>query len=500
MKPLSPPLPKTHIAANSSRFDPPMIPQSSSEIRLPWFTKASAPADRRINVVDALFESRMTDAEIKLLNNDFSPSQHRRMSSTTAVAAANVSTSRNDLPSPNLSLSDASNVLRLERQQNRSRYPRPGPIHTSDAPTSHTKVSLATSKTTSRMPSPGSGDDWDFNLRLVHFAEPAPYWVGRYMTITGRLRQEEMNGPPPTRRCSSGFHEHVPEASDDQRMKTALKELRSCCRTSLALQSFESFENSLKRGMSVPSSPQNAAAEAPAGLHRQAALPSPVESVTSNTCSVIATPSKVEHSFPNIWSRLALPKSKTTGNLLANQSESLLSLSSPMSSLVRPGEWMSPHHGRRLSRPSASGSKNDLLKDVREFVKTPVKIIHQRFSATPRTLSYSSDASTKADTRKLSNSRTMPQLGPSTVTNSTAKRVRHEMAKTPPMVVELLDEDTLFKSRRQSARKSNGELVKGVLDASLKQVKLMGKLVGEGVSWMGSQEDLDINVIATRAR
>ncbi|RMZ84475.1 hypothetical protein DV738_g728, partial [Chaetothyriales sp. CBS 135597] len=305
MKPLSPPVPKSHLASRAGCFGPSSIPQSPSETCLPWSGKAPARADRHINVVDALLESRMTEAEIKRLSLDSSHRQHKRMSSSTmAMAATSPSTRKSS------SFSDNINTPRPE---------------------------------------------------AVHFAEPGPYWAGRYMTITGRLRQEGMNDNADMPLRPSGSQERLSSRSDDQRMKRALSELRSCCRTSPALQSFELFEKSLKKSLSVPSG-------------------------------------------------------------------------------------------------------------------------------------------TKVEAKKLSNSMTMPQIAPVTAAGSTAKRVQCERAKTPPTVVRVLDDEALNKNRRRSARKSNGDLVKGVLDASLKQVRLMGKLVGDGVSWMGSQEDLDIKVFATHAK
>ncbi|RMD42392.1 hypothetical protein DV735_g2715, partial [Chaetothyriales sp. CBS 134920] len=434
MKPLSPPLPKSQAASQSACFGPSIIPQSSSETRLPWSGHASTRADRQIHVVDALLESRMTEAEIRRLNQESSARKHKRMSSTIAMAATSPA-------SRSTSFSDN-----------------------------------------------------------VHFAEPGPYWAGRYMSITGRLRQEGMNDNLETPPGSSRSHERASSGSDDQRMKQALSELRSCCRTSLALQSFELFEKSLKKSLAAGPASQNAV-KTRAGVDRQPALSSATENGPLNPSSALTTPTKVEHAFPNILSRLTLPKSKTTGNLGAVQSASTLSLAAPMASLTGATEPVSPQHGRRPSGPSvAAENKNALLRDVREFVKTPVKMIHQRFSAVPRTPSYGSEVSTKAEARKLSNSMTMPQIGPSTSANQPANRAQCERVKTPPTVVKLFDEEALIKNRRRSTRKSNSDLVKGVLDASLKQVRLMGKLVGEGVSWMGSQEDLDIKVIATRAK
>ena len=349
-----------------------------------------------------------------------------------------------------------------------------------------------------------------------------------------------MNAPVPTSPSSTGSSDRAFESSEMCRMNMALAELQSHCRTTQALQSLEAFETNLKKILGIRSPTHTSAVDSTASLdsedemrflraqkRKQQARSSLQQSQTTKLASTLLTPTKLEPPLPNIWSRLALPKSKTTSNLLSLQSSFTSRLPTPVSRQPKPGEWLSTQHARRTSRSrGTSERKSDVLRDVREFVKTPAKIVHQRMSSTPRTPSYGSNVDKSAG-RMLASSKTMPHLRKASTTtpvirNPPVARLKEfdkltenltcaaletgrppplaPRVKTPGIVVKMMDGEKVLKSRRRSQRKSSGEIIKGVFDAGVKQVKQMGKRVGGSMSWVGSQEDLSINVLVADGR
>ena len=357
------------------------------------------------------------------------------------------------------------------------------------------------------------------------------------MTICNRLRTEEMHAPVPASPSSAGSSDAAYESADIHRMNVAVTELRSCCQTNQALQSFEIFETQLKKSLGIPSPTKSSAIDGTADMasedemrmlrvqrRRQQIRPCQQRSTPKHEPAML-TPTKLEHPLPNIWSRLALPKSKTTSNLLTLQSPSRLP--TPQPSHPKPGEWLSPHATSRATGPQeAPERRNEVLKDIRQFVKTPVKVVQQRMSA-PRNPSYSSNVNNTSGGKTLTSSKTMPHLRKASTTTADTRtplvsrmggfdKVSENLTcaafetgrpppplprdKTPGSAVKLVDGEKILKSRRRSERKSSGEIIKGVLDAGMKQVKQMGKKVGGSMSWVGSQEDLSINVLATGSR
>ena len=340
---------------------------------------------------------------------------------------------------------------------------------------------------------------------------------------------------------SAGSSDRVFETPDVRRMNTALKELRSCCRTTPALQSLETFETKLKENLGLSPSVGTSTVDGTADLHsedgmsllttqkrRQQAFSSPQQIRKTKHVSRPLSPTKVEPPLPNIWSRLALPKSKTTSNLLNLQSSSTLRLPTPVSHQPKPGEWLSPQHARRTSRARpTSERRSEVLKDVRQFVKTPARMVQRRMSSIPRAPSPGSNISNQPQTKTLGSSKTMPHLRKATTTTPIAKLPQvaslgefdkaaedltcvavetgrpsppRPRVRTSATMTRTINDEKVLRSRRRSQRKSSGEIIKGVFDAGLKQVKQMGKRVGGSMSWAGSQEDLSINTLATGTR
>ena len=360
------------------------------------------------------------------------------------------------------------------------------------------------------------------------------------MTICSRLRTEEMAAAGSGSPSSVGSSDSAFESFEMRRMNTALAELGSCCRTTLALQSFEVFEAQLKNKSCIPARANPSSVDGTTDVdsemgltmrrvqrRRVQAYSSPQQMQVAKDGLRLLTPTKPEPPLPNIWSRLALPKSKTTSNLLSLQSASAPRLPTPTALRPKPGEWLSPYHARRVSgHPPTPERKSEIMKDVRHLVRTPARIVQQRMSAS-RTPAYGSNVSSSSEVRRLTSSKTMPHLRKPSSTTPITKPLPVAMlkefdkvsdslscasletgcppppprrAKSPEAATKMVNGGKVLKSRRRSERKSSGEMIKGVFDAGMKQMKQMGKRVGGSMSWVGSQEDLTINVLASGAR
>ena len=94
--------------------------------------------------------------------------------------------------------------------------------------------------------------DPDF-VRQVYFHQEMPYWTGRFSSICDHFRTADVHLVASS--CRSAVAslnsqtrldtEECFEMTEHRRMKYALKELRSYCRTSAAIRSFEEFETQL---------------------------------------------------------------------------------------------------------------------------------------------------------------------------------------------------------------------------------------------------------------
>ena len=117
------------------------------------------------------------------------------------------------------------------------------------------------------------GDEWEVNVKLVanylcqiphtlsnsdlvlqvHFYQGLPYWTGRFSSICDRLKTADVHLLSSTchrapKSLSVGKQPEMEvnyEEAERRRMKDALKELKSYCRTSAAIDSFDDFETQL---------------------------------------------------------------------------------------------------------------------------------------------------------------------------------------------------------------------------------------------------------------
>ncbi|ETN45369.1 uncharacterized protein HMPREF1541_09200 [Cyphellophora europaea CBS 101466] len=325
LRPIGPPLPHSYSTGSIPCFsDAATTPSPQKGPPVPRLTVPSS-EDLEVSVADAIRESRMTNNEIELLK------QVQR------EVVANQNRLRAKYSSPRYTSNERAND---NTHNDRTDCPAREPgavspkIDTSLAKTEAgelvSKVQATTSKT-----SDGAADDRTFNPKHVYFEQDAAYWTGRYMTICDRLRGESLQfslrskSLSPTSSEGSSLESY--ESQDRKRMRTALFELRSFCKTEKARDSFAVFEKKLTQGCArsdIPSSTssqsltepsdQVAIMQASARVRRNLAR-SHASGKDSYMTSTSETASfqwpKADVAMPNIFGRLALAKSKTTGNM-----------------------------------------------------------------------------------------------------------------------------------------------------------------------------------------
>lgn len=457
MKPIDPPLPpgpSPNLSCLTS-----MISTSSPAKARP--ESLSRTPGNQVDVIRALHESRMTDEEIVALNqvrreaeaneeylrHSFRIKHYDIKASTKLTTPSTAFTKKYVDYASNVSSDNLEKGLQHHGGNIMQVRTRPLTINTQLANSYTSSTALATFKTIDSVISSSPEDEWETNIKLVcsqslhphvlthqvHFSEAPAYWAGRYMTICNRLRTEEMNAPGSSSPSSSYSSDRSIDSSDIRRMRKAFSELRACCRTTQALQSLEAFETQLRKNLNVPPTPKSAAIDGTNDLDTEEEAKVRVahkrrrEQVSSSPTQTKAplVSTKLEQPLPNIWSRLALPKSKTTNNLLGTYSESDSRLP-PATQRPQPGDWMSPHHARRASRPDRSLLDTKTESQMRQLLKTSVKSIQQRLSA-PRLPSYgsrvSSNGSAKSENKTLAASKTMPHLRKASTTTAQVKPI-----------------------------------------------------------------------------
>ena len=387
------------------------------------------------------------------------------------------------------------------------------------------------------------------------------------MSISDRLRTVNMRAAmtaSPSSMSSQDTEGGCSESSDARRMNAALEELRSYCRTEAALKSFEAFEAQLRKKTNTPARPiraqtvdtgsdfsdEDADRILRARLKTQHALQSRLTPVTAKRVSRIPTPVTLEPPLPNIFSRLTLTKSKTTGNLATLSTFGFPSLSASKVSLPPTSHSLGAkateftQHVRRKSGLSTTQNANmDALKEREQKVKQRAAEAQRRTST--RTTSIGStnssgsalymEANNSKPTKKshLRQSSTTTSLPHVCCNESYVKVSRdvhiaegmsvgaveagHHYRPPPPpeplgspdvemtqkgirsewnAEVKMLGAEKVIrsKSRWRPERRSSGEVVKSFFDAGMSQVKKMGKRVGGSMSWAGSAEDLNVMV------
>lgn len=317
-------------------------------------------------------------------------------------------------------------------------------------------------------------------------------------------------------------------------MLTALCELRSCCRTEKARHSFEIFEQTLKQNMVLPSfsvapsmsdsEDEAAILQAKARVHRHFDRSRTYGS--NMVASELATPASGQRAkpplpLPNIWERLSLTKSKTTGNLTDLSSEPAIVAGQRKPTAKPVITW---HHRRKSSAQSIARSIPAAVREEENgspALRAPhILASHRRQSSN---VTASSLSSTKAGSAWEADAPRKPPLCHCKTSSGSFDRFDeihpgvsvasiesgHPPAPQPPPLTAkslpgsrthgvAVGKERYAKSGREKHRRSSGETMKGIWQAGVDQVKRMGKRVGGSGSWAASSEDLNVMVSGGR--
>ena len=329
-----------------------------------------------------------------------------------------------------------------------------------------------------------------------------------------------------------GSHQSY-EAQERRRMLTALAELRSCCKTEKARGSLEAFERSMKHNMAGPglvntqnsSDPEHQVASVRATARTRQTVGHSRVSETSTLAPGLVAPASTRRSrpplpLPNIWERLSLTKSKTTGNL-ADLSDNP-AVGAPRCN-PPPRPVITWHHRRQSSTQSIAQNIPAAVVEGQDepsnLSTTRIPASHRRHSSnvTMSSMSRTKTGSTwgAATPRKtpMCHCRTSSgSFGPFDemhpgVTVASIESGHPPAPRPPPTSTKSLpspktqdssmNSERYVKSRREKYRRSSGEAMKDLWQAGVDQVKKMGKRVGGSGSWATSNEDFD-RVVSVR--
>jgi hypothetical protein len=353
------------------------------------------------------------------------------------------------------------------------------------------------------------------------------------MSVCDRLRTENMRAagnasPASTVTCDSDVRQL--DSDDVRRMNTALQELRGYCRTEEAVKSFNVFEDQLRQNSDAPSglcrrpaidagsdaSAEDADRIRRARLRVEQNLETKIP-LAARRGSRIPTPVKTDSMLPNIFSRLALPKSMTTSNLTTLSNFGAGNILAAKVAQTSPADGAGeapivPIHARRKSGVQITEhQRKEALKDREDKAKQRVAETQRRISdksmiattvSSPKSNITTSYASKPAQLHRssLSVPSNLCQL-PREVTARTARlgtekfgnfegRECSRPAQMPAPRNTDTNTEQQSKVRRKPQRQSSGDLMKGLFDAGISQVKRMGRRVGGNMSWTGSAEDV----------
>jgi hypothetical protein len=322
--------------------------------------------------------------------------------------------------------------------------------------------------------------------------------------------------------------EHSYESRDKQRMLTALYELRSYCKTDKARISFEVFEHQLRREwarsglanpMDVSLSPsQHLGSQSKTRAHQVVARSKDSQNTQLVARSIL--PSTIDRMkpqipLPNIWGRLTLTKSKTTGNL-----ESLKTNKEPIVQPKLSGQAASIYNRRKAPAQFVDSSDNPAVKDMGQKDSLTQRLrpprAHMAHKRQASNATINSSVSTNAGFISESEHVNRPPLCHCRTASRSVDRFDellpgvsvssiesgHRPAPPPPptsiapphsplsprSILTVSDHEKLIKSRRGEHRRSSGEALKGMWSAGVEHVRKMGRRVGGSESWLISSD------------
>lgn len=305
------------------------------------------------------------------------------------------------------------------------------------------------------------------------------------------------------------------EAAESHRKATTLKELRSFCQTKEALKSFEKFEQRLLKlhqdsnGASIvsrstgrllndksiaPSQVSQKSVEATATTHY-------LRASMNEKASGQLTWSNTEGTISNFagnamhWGR-GLPKSKTAGNLAALGTGLLVSCQSTASKPVLTDSALarSSLYNKTIATTGSPSSRD--LSDTHHGEKDPNSRIFSDSTVSSRSTQGDLTMGFAATKRGCETSLQFKNEDLNCWTHRESSAAISDACegsnvKTHAME-ELINETTTSRHRRKSSRRASGDLMKKVMDVSIREVRKMGRRVGS-VSVSNSVDKLDLS-------
>jgi hypothetical protein len=296
------------------------------------------------------------------------------------------------------------------------------------------------------------------------------------------------------------------EIGESKRVRAALSELSSFCKTEKARQSFLTFEKQVKKGW--PCSMLTNATHAVKAHGQHNGKSSEAGEQRSRLSSGHRLKSHAP--LPNIFGRLAMTKSKTTGDmsLCAQQAASLLSSDPVKAPANTQGTCPTAfwHHRRKSSSqtlsstvPSTAYSVSFLPKDLaRSDRRQQISDVSSSDSANPSSepsqpqrpalCHHRTSSSTAAQYHEIS-----PWLTVASLESGHVPPPPPQPPLGPPWPkISLVDGEKFVRSTRlQSRRRSSGDVMKELWQMGVDQVMKMGGKVSGSGSWAASTEDLD---------
>jgi hypothetical protein len=487
------------------------------------------PTERQVSIDEAILESRMSRSEIELLNQvqKEAVQNHTRFRSRYGNPPSGLGSPLSEIENGSAAHHSRRSVPRTEISPSGSMTK--SQERTSDASKSHDGT-IDTNTINPKHVSYDAHHTYPANNIQVYFAQDVSYWAGRYMTVRDRLRGEAMELS--LRRVSSGSDCSEAgsglsyEAREAQHMLSAIDELRSSCKTAKASASFDVFEHQLRRNTGrspLASSPSVQSVSDTSSVSTTVQIKANVKTTTTRTENLETIKAKARPTvpstmartkqqppLPNIFGRLAMTKSKTTGNISRLAVDSVSSGRSAQAA----GSSALWHHRRKSSIQSvALGAPATLSSETAQSARLIPRpsAVHTRKSSA---VTVSSTASTKSsfaagnadserpDARHQSTSlRTVDrreQLSPGVGVSSTEDD--HALAPLrPPVSLKsplsaqnrpvMVNDERHVKSRRSKHRRSSGEAIKGLWSAGVEHVRKMGRRVGGSESWLVNDDE-----------
>ena len=325
------------------------------------------------------------------------------------------------------------------------------------------------------------------------------------MSICDRLRTEALRAAISSSSVSASS---APDTSDSfeltehNRMLAALHELRGYCQTTKARNSFQIFETKLKGGRSqhlvrdssseyfeLDNGGASCKARARDGHAFERSGVVGQTKVNSKKAVPLPTMRKPEVTLPNIWERLSLNKSKTTGDIAPRHHRRKSSTNTVSYPPYRAESGESLAVVPLLPRVPVSHSRNPSNSSSASTAKVGTAFGPQYTPPRPHLCHCSTSSSLVSRFDKLDQGASVSSI-----------ESDHRLPPTPPppptakhSVISISGE-RYVKSRRECERRSSGEIMKGFWQAGVKQVRKMGQRVGGSTSWVGSGDDLNAMV------